>query len=190
MFKQTVVFFVFCLEIETHCSRNPLQIHTGFFFFFFWKCRCIQFDKTIYSICSSLYTAKMSCTRFTHTYKAHTITVWIRLDAVAPFPSHMQQVYDALAMYFSHNHTKTMTLSAALIQAHSSQTHTLLLCHSSMAVSRHCYCPPSHLTSPNVTQCGVFYFFFTKHLPAFLTALSSPVQHQHHKYKTNLKKMI
>ncbi len=130
----------------SHFSRNPLQIHT----FFFCKCRCIQFDKPF--ICSSLwfYTPKMSGTHFKHAYKAHTITVWIRLDAVAPFPSHMQQVYD---LYFSHNHTKTMTLSAALIQ-----THTPLLCHSSMAVSRHCNCPPSHLTPPIVTQCGFFFY--------------------------------
>ncbi len=157
MFKLTMVFAVVTglkirSSLRSHFSRNPLQIHT---WSFFCNGRCIQFNKPF--ICSSLrfYTPKMSGTHFTHAYKAHIITVCIRLKAVAPFPSHMQQVYDALAIYFSHNHTKTMTLSAALIQSHSSQTSTPLLCHTSMAVSWHCSCPPSHLTPPIVTQCGV-----------------------------------
>lgn len=111
----------------------------------------------------------MPGTHFTHAYKAHTITVWIRLEAVAPFPSHMQQVYDALTIYFSHNHTKTMTLSAELIQSHGSQTCTPLLCHPSMAVSWHCNCPPSHLTPPIVTQCGFFLPSTYAFLPTFKT---------------------
>lgn len=44
----------------------------------------------------------------------------------------------------------------SLIQAHSTQTHTPLLCHSSMAVSWHCNWHPSHLTPLIVTQCVFF----------------------------------